>query len=250
MSSFVEIAEHYEDLMSGVPYPMWVSYLKLLWANYDVKPKNVLEICCGTGTMCRLLEKEGYSATGVDISEQMIAKARELSPTIEYYAQNAAEMNLGKRFDAAFSFFDSFNYIADPDACREAIHRAAKHLVPGGLFAMDLNTAYAFEEKMFDQQNLKPAAKVRYKWRSSWLPETRICTVDMEFWAGNNHFKEVHVQRAHSQEEIGRWMAEAGFESVKFYDAYTLDPPRGRSDRIHTVGKMPMNPPDGAVRTY
>ena len=236
MSSFTKVAPHYDDLMNGVPYAMWVSYLKLLWSHIDAKPKKVLEVCCGTGKLCRMLASEGYEMAGVDLSPQMVAEARKNSSDIRFEAQNAAHMELGDIFDAAFSFFDSFNYITDPSDCANAMKRTAAHLKPSGSFAFDLNAEYAFEQNMFDQQSLKPNDKVRYKWKSDYDKESKICTVRMQFWAGDEEFTETHLQRAHSREEIEKWMEEAGFEHVRFYDAYTLDPPRGRSDRIHVIG--------------
>ena len=63
-----------------------------------------------------------------------------------------------------------------------------------------------------------------------------ICTVAMDFWVGKKEFSEVHVQRAHSLQELVCWMEDAGFERVRCYDAFSLDPPRARSDRVHVVG--------------
>ncbi|HET6645638.1 MAG TPA: class I SAM-dependent methyltransferase [Fimbriimonadales bacterium] len=240
MSSFIEIPEYYEELMSGVPYPMWVEYLKLLWANFDVNPRTVLDVCCGTGKMCRLLAEQGYEMTGVDLSAGMIRAgqgiARREKADINLYAQDATEMRLGKKFDAAFSFFDSLNYIIDPSQCALAIKRTAEHLNSGAAFAFDVNTPYAFEKQMFDQEDLRPKSKVRYRWRGTWDPGAKLCSVAMEFWVGKKTFSEVHVQRAHSLQELVCWMEEAGFERVRCYDAFSLDPPRGRSDRVHVVG--------------
>jgi SAM-dependent methyltransferase len=241
MSSFTKIAPHYEDLMSGVPYAMWLSYLKLMWSKLGAKPQSVLEVCCGTGTLCRRLRSEGYDVAGVDLSADMIREARRLAKSeftdgIRFFTQDASAMKLGMRFDAAFSFFDSLNYITDPARCAAAIARTAMHLQPGGSFLFDLNTAFAFEQNMFDQEDMKAKTKVRHKWKSRYNKRSRICTVDMRFWAGGEEFREVHVQRAHSVEEIESWMLVAGFEDVRFFDAYTLNPVRARSDRIHVVG--------------
>lgn len=223
--------------MAGVPYQMWLSYLKLMWAKLETKPKRVLEVCCGTGKLSRMLHGEGYQVVGVDLSKEMIREAKRLSPKeIRFEAQDAAEMKLGETFDAAFSFFDSFNYITDPNQCAAAINRTAAHLEPGGSFIFDLNTEYAFEQRMFDQEDMKAKTKVRHKWKSKYDAKRRICTVEMDFWADGKQFRETHVQRAHPPEEVGEWMVNAGFRDVRFFDSYTLDPPRGRSDRIHVVG--------------
>jgi ubiquinone/menaquinone biosynthesis C-methylase UbiE len=216
---------------------MWLSYLKLLWAKVGTEPKRVLEVCCGTGRLSRMLHAEGIKVAGIDLSPEMIREAKRLSSKeIRFEAQDAAEMKLGEQYEAAFSFFDSFNYITDPLRCALAIRRTAEHLKAGASFVFDLNTAYAFEQRMFDQEDMKSKTKVRHKWKSKYNPDTRMCTVEMRFWARDKQFTETHVQRAHSPEEIGDWMASAGFRDVKCFDSYTLDPPRGRSDRIHVIG--------------
>ncbi|MCH8273249.1 MAG: class I SAM-dependent methyltransferase [Armatimonadetes bacterium] len=243
MRPFSKIAPYYETLMDGVPYPMWLAYLKLIWAKLDRAPRTVLEVCCGTGRMCRMLAEEGFSLTGVDLSRPMIREASRLAKEaclrVRYEVQDAAELDLGERFDAAFSFFDSLNNITDPGRLAKALRRVRDHLAPGGPFLFDLNTDYAFKHKMFDQKDRNRRRRVRYEWRSRWDPESRLCTIEMDFWTKEGEFREVHVQRAYSVEEIEAMMQDAGFRRVETFDAYTLDPPRGRSDRIHVLGVAP-----------
>lgn len=227
--------------MSGVPYPMWLAYLKLVWSYCAAQPRSVLDVCCGTGRLSRMLAAEGYDVAGVDLSAGMIFEARrraaEEGLAIRYEVSDAAEFRLGSTFDAAFSFFDSLNYITQPERLRLAFERVAEHLVPGGWFLFDLNTAYAFEKRMFDQKETRADAPVRYLWKGAWDPRTRLCTVTMDFEAEGKQFREVHVQRAHSPDEVERFLHESGFDRVEVFDAYTLGPPRRRSDRIHVLAR-------------
>ena len=41
---------------------------------------------------------------------------------------DAGSFDLGERFDAAYSFFDSLNYITDPGHLQRALHRVAAQL--------------------------------------------------------------------------------------------------------------------------
>ena len=209
----------------------------MLLAHQDVKPKRMLDVCCGTGTMCELMTAEGFELAGFDLSPEMIKIARRKAAkkklAIRYEVADAAEVQMNDVYDAAFSFFDSLNYIIDPERARQAILRVAEHVRPGGSFVFDVNTAYAFEAEMFDQENLKPRSKVRYKWTGDWNPETRIIKVHMKFWRGGDEAEEMHVQRAHEDEEIRSWLSDAGFVEVKSFHSYTLNPPRYRSDRVH-----------------
>ncbi len=221
MSAFGPIAPFYDELMRGVPYRMWTGYYLLLLAQLGVNPRTMLDVCCGTGILCEMLTREGFQLTGFDLSEPMIEVARRKAAqkklAIRYECQDAAELDLGTRFEAAFSFFDSLNYITDPERLRMAIRRVAAHLEPGGSFIFDLNTAYAFEAKLFDQQNLSLKAKVRYDWKGHWDPETRLIRVEMDFWRGEEAYHETHHQRAHSDFEVRQWLAEAGFDEIRVY---------------------------------
>jgi ubiquinone/menaquinone biosynthesis C-methylase UbiE len=243
MESFGPVAPYYDELMRPVPYRMWVSYYLLLLAHQQYKPKTMLDVCCGTGTMCELLTREGFEVDGFDISAPMIEIAREKAKRkgmkIRYEVFDAAEADMGEKYDAAYSFFDSLNNITEPGRLQMAFRRVYEHLNPGGSFIFDLNTAYAFQQRMFDQENLKPNAKLRYKWVGDWNEKTRLITVDMRFWRSGQEFRETHVQRAYDEAEVRAMLAEAGFEGVRAFTSYTLNPPRFTSDRLHFTALRP-----------
>jgi SAM-dependent methyltransferase len=237
VASFGPIAPFYDELMRSVPYRMWTGYYLLLLAQQGIKPKRILDVCCGTGVVTEMLCREGFEMTGVDLSAPMIDEARKKAKRkkfdIRYECQDAAEMALGETFDAAYSFFDSLNYITDPLRLALAIRRVSEHLKPGGSFVFDLNTAYAFEAELFDQSQLGNKAKVRYDWKGHWDAETSLIRVDMRFWKGDEEYREEHWQRAYSDEEVRAMLASAGFTDVRCFHSYTLDPPRPKSDRVH-----------------
>lgn len=209
----------------------------LVLAFQDYYPKTVLDVCCGTGTMCEILSEEGLQLSGFDISSGMIerarAKAAKAKLDIPYFVADATNFDLGRTFDAAFSFFDSLNNIVEPAKFQAALKCVANHLEPGGSFVFDLNTAYAFEQKMFDQKNLRSNARLRYNWEGHYDPETKIIRVEMQFWHHDEEFREVHIQRAYSDEEVREMLRKAGFVKIHAFNAYTLSPIRPKSDRVH-----------------
>lgn len=237
MTSFQAIAPFYDELMRSVPYESWLDYYLLLLEQQQIHPQEVLDVCCGTGTLTEMMARRGFRMAGFDLSAPMIAEARrkaqEAGLEIRYEVSDAAELELGQTFEAAYSFFDSLNYITDPARLREAIRRVGRHVRPGGSFVFDLNTAYAFEQKMFDQQDTRQKSRVRYLWTGEYDPETLIIRVGMEFWVDGVKSTETHVQRAHPMEEVVDMLDDAGFGQIMVYDSYTLDRPRRRSDRIH-----------------
>lgn len=237
MPSFGPIAPHYDVLMKSVPYDMWAGYLRLIFATLNVDPDTLLDVCCGTGTVAELLTSAGYTVSGFDLSRDMIEMARkkaaERDLDIDYLVADATNFELNQTFDAAYSFFDSLNYITTLEGFRAAIANVRKHLAPDGLFVFDLNTAYSFEQRMFDQSDLRPRSPIRYKWVGHYDPDTRIIEVDMQFFVGDRTFNELHRQRAHSPAEVEAALRDAGFKRFRVFESYTLDAPRKTTDRVH-----------------
>jgi len=255
---FHAVAPYYDRLMSGIPYIWWFHYIEALLmhvielesesdeahrtvpAHY---PRTVLDLCCGTGNLTELFYINGYQVVGVDLSAPMIEQARrkaqEQGYDIPYYVQDAAELELPHTFDLVVSVFDSLNNITDPARFAQCLQRVYRHLNTPGAFIFDLNTEYAFVHRMFDQSERRRSAPVRYRWRSEYDPTTRLCTVRMEFWVNEGgeerYFVEVHRQRAYSDAEVRTMLQEAGFRKVHAFDAYTLNPPTRRSDRVFYV---------------
>lgn len=241
-SQFKEIALHYDDLMSGVPYWLWVDYLHSLLKRMSFKPKTILDVACGTGNVSEILASMGYEVTGIDIAPDMIEVAKSKRSRVSYYVQDMAELDLGdSRFDLAISLFDSLNYITDVDRLAEGIRRVGAHVVDGGVFIFDVNTDYALSHHFFDQASIATDRYPKYIWNSSYDHSTRICTVNMTFEVLEDNmkrqFKEVHIQRGHSIEELTTMLINAGFELVDIFHAYKLRKPTRRSDRIFFVAR-------------
>ncbi|MFQ3610652.1 MAG: methyltransferase domain-containing protein [Fimbriimonadales bacterium] len=241
---FEQVAPYYDLLMHEIPYLWWLHYIEVLLEHHErTEVQRVLDLCCGTGNLTELLVLSGFEAVGVDLSEPMIQRARQKAQEhdlpITYYVQDASELDLPETFDGVVSLFDSLNNIIQPERFAECLRRVYRHLRPQGIFIFDLNTEYAFKEKMFDQSNRRSRAPLRYHWRSEYDPSTRLCTVRMEFWVREEgqerYFQEIHCQRAYSNREVETMLVAAGFSEVYVYDAYTLDPPTNRSDRVFFV---------------
>ncbi len=243
VNSFGPVAPYYDDLMKTVPYRMWVGYYLLLMSYQDVHPRTILDVCCGTGTMCFMLQNEGFKPSGFDLAPGMIeaarAKAAKRKVDIPFEVMDASTFEFGVTFDAVFSFFDSLNNITDPARLQMAFDRVYDHLTPGGSWIFDMNTEFAFKERLFDQTYLRKNAKLRYKWVGDYDDESRIITVDMLFYYEDQEFTETHRQRAYNTDEVIAMLQKSGFESIQTFHSYTLEHPRRTSDRIHFAAIKP-----------
>ena len=240
-SQFKRIAAHYDRLMACVPYHLWVQYIEGLLKHIHYRPRIVLDVACGTGNVSELMADKGYEVIGVDISADMIEAAQSKRGEVEYHVQDMAEMDVGRKFDLAISLFDSLNYVTDVARLAEGIRRVGEHLVDGGVFIFDINTEYALSHHFFDQASIGGDRYPKYIWHSDYDHSTRICTVSMTFEVIEDgepkQFREVHLQRGHSLEELTMMLIDAGFEVLEIFHAYKFRKPTRRSDRVFFVAR-------------
>ncbi|MDO8682311.1 MAG: methyltransferase domain-containing protein [Armatimonadota bacterium] len=247
-TQFTEISRHYDELMAGVPYRLWVEYVEDILRRINYHPSNVLDAACGTGNASEILAEFGYKVTGVDISPGMIEVAKvktRMLGEVEYLVQDLAEMYLNRKFDLIVCVFDSLNYITDPDRLQMAIERVSEHLVPDGVFIFDVNTPYALSHGFFNQSNLGSRKYPKYVWSCAYDRPTRICTVTMVFEVlegkEKRQFTEMHHQRAYEIDELREMVAKAGMQVIDTFHAYTFKKPNRRSDRVFFVARKPSD---------
>ena len=97
--------------------------------NAHVSGRQALDFGCGTGRSTRFLGGLGFKAVGVDISEQMIRKARERDPVCEYLTVGEGNLQQlhGRQFDLAFCAFTFDNIPGDKKArCFQALNGVLK----------------------------------------------------------------------------------------------------------------------------
>lgn len=105
---------------------------------------SVLDIGCGTGRISHRLHEKGYTVTGVDYSEEMVAVAQTGAGT--YIKADMRDFSLGTKFDSAISVFSSFGYFDDKEDDARTLQCIRNHLVDGGTFVLDLKPRQSDEE--------------------------------------------------------------------------------------------------------
>ena len=82
-----------------------------------VRGRKAMDFGCGAGRSTRFLQKLGFDATGVDIAEDMIRKAREIDPGGDYrlIGEGGIAGAADGSFDLVLSAF-TFDYIPTMDA--------------------------------------------------------------------------------------------------------------------------------------
>ncbi|MBI5266326.1 MAG: class I SAM-dependent methyltransferase [candidate division Zixibacteria bacterium] len=93
---------------------------------------NALDFGCGTGRSTRFVQKLGFNAAGVDISGEMVAKARKIDPGGEYLVIRDGDFTpLGaRRFDLITAIF-TFDNIPSVER-RTSLLRGLRALLASG----------------------------------------------------------------------------------------------------------------------
>ncbi|MDY0406297.1 class I SAM-dependent methyltransferase [Virgibacillus sp. 179-BFC.A HS] len=113
----------------------------------DLQNKNVLDLGCGFGWHCRYArEQHASSVVGIDISERMLQKAREMTddPYISYIKMPIEDIHFSdSSFDVVISSL-AFHYIQSFEAICKKVHDCLK---PGGTFL------FSVEHPIFTSRN-------------------------------------------------------------------------------------------------
>ncbi|MBP1989735.1 class I SAM-dependent methyltransferase [Paenibacillus eucommiae] len=134
----------------------WAAFRALL---PELKDKKVLDLGCGFGWHCRYVrEQKARSVVGVDLSENMLERARAMTSDSEIEYRRLAiediDFHAGE-FDVVISSL-ALHYIKRFDQICEKIHH---YLVPGGSFVFSVEhpiyTAVAAQDWHYDEQGEK-----------------------------------------------------------------------------------------------
>ena len=107
------------------------------------KGTKVLDIACGTGVLFPDYESLGAEFVGIDISENMVKKAREKFPEAEVICGDATTYDFSSDFDAVM-IYNAFPHFDEP---QRLIENLAKSLKKSGR----LSIAHGISEKELEK---------------------------------------------------------------------------------------------------
>jgi len=121
-----------------------VRSIRQLLAQRGITGGHILELACGTCAHGVLLAQQGFSVTGVDLSERMLegarARAQEAGVQIDLVHADIVDMDLGTQmFDCAIFMFETFPLVTAYEDLASHFHRVLQHLSPGGIYIIDID---------------------------------------------------------------------------------------------------------------
>jgi SAM-dependent methyltransferase len=188
---------------------------------------SVLDVCCGTGQLAETLRRGGYDMAGLDASEAMIGFARENAPSIPFVVEDVRDFSIDRRFDAAYSVFESLNHVPNIDGLRLAFACVRRHLAPGAPFLFDLNREEAFIQFWNDTDAIVFDDNVCVM-VSSYNEVTHVGTCEVTVFDPDGDARDWRRtdfrvrQTCHEIGDVSGALADAGFRDITLHDARDL----------------------------
>ena len=246
MGAYESFASVYDMFMSDVDYDRWVEYVEEIWKKFNIDPKIVCELGCGTGNITLRLAENGRDMIGIDLSADMLSEAKNKASVqgldVLFLLQDMREFELYGTVNSIISLCDSLNYITEDEDMQQVFNLVNNYLHPGGIFVFDLNTEYKFKNIYGENTFSEVDDDAVYIWENYYDEEERINEYYLNFFVKNSggtydKTQEEHYERAYSLDEIKKFIKNSGMKFEAAYDAFTFEPVRDDSERIYVVAR-------------
>ena len=207
-------------------YPEIFGEQLLLWLKRrGFSPENSLDLGCGTGVLCRILQAAGIQAAGMDFSAGMIAIARQDSPQIPYEVADMITYRPEAQFDLVTCTGDALNHIRELSDIQRIFQNVYAYTSPGGYFIFDiLNEQEVSTGEPFDMDFTD---RIRV-WFQMTRPEEKQVNLKIRvFEDGALAFEENIRETLHDPEAICDLLRQAGFTVEQCADRLLDDSGRG-----------------------
>jgi ubiquinone/menaquinone biosynthesis C-methylase UbiE len=136
---------HSGEMVAGYDMQMAISPL----ASADVRfceqvfnrPGRLIDLGCGTGRLARPFLDRGFQYVGVDLSDEMLARAREENPAATFLKANLVDLAdvPDASFDWAACLFSTLGMIRGVENRRSALRSFIRILKPGGALVLHVH---------------------------------------------------------------------------------------------------------------
>lgn len=243
--SYTDFAYVYDTLMGDVDYKARTQYILKLFDKYGKRPTLLLDLACGTGSFSVNFSKNGIDVIGVDMSEEMLAVAREnamdQNADILYLCQKAEDLDLYGTVDGAICCMDSLNHITDKKALEKAIKKVSLFLEKDCLFIFDLNTEYKHRNVLSNNTFVIEVDDVYCVWQNSFNEKKLTTDISLDFFTFKDgvyiRSSEDFSERAYKSEEISEILKKSGLEVLNVLDDMSFNQPKENSERVFYITK-------------
>lgn len=209
-TSWESVAGWYDEHLSQTADNYQV---RVIWPNLKrllaLRPgENVLDLACGNGYFSRFLVETGAKVTGVDVSAELIRRARARGPAAINYSVLAAE-RLNLLADGLYDKAICVLAIQNIEKVKETFAEVRRVLKSGGKFFLVLNHP-AFRLPHASEWGYDSVKKIQYRRLDQYLSESRA-EIEMNPGAGEGQAKIKTISFHRPLQYYFKLLANAGF---------------------------------------
>jgi SAM-dependent methyltransferase len=204
---------------------------------------QLLDLPCGLGRHAIGLASRGYRVTGVDLSADAVASARnealERGLTVSFHVGDMRHQSPGGPFDGAYCFGNSFGYLSHDDM--GPFVRSMLHAVrPGARWAIDTGAAAESLLPHLVEARTLEAGGVTYSVRSRYDAASRRLLQSCTLERGDERQLAELSQAVYTVAEIYRLLESAGWQLRGAYGSLDGRPFQPGDRRLLVVIERPL----------
>ena len=248
MSGYGSFAYFYDRLTENVDYRAYAEQIDRWVTQFGGRKGILLDVACGTGSLCMELARLGYDVIGTDSSEDMLNSALDKKYDsgldIQYLRQDMRSLDMYGTIDVTVCTLDSVNHLSDETDALKAFKCVSLFAFPDGMFIFDVNTLRKHRDVLADNAFVFSLDGLFCTWQNEYDKTDSSVHIWLDFFEEDGKvwrrysedFKEIYIP----PERIERMLDEAGFEILGVFDGYSGEPRNDMSERaVYVCRKIP-----------
>ena len=232
------------DKFQEIDYKRFIAFYEEIFKKYNIEPRLILDLGCGTGNITIPMAEKGYDMIGIDLSVEMLEiaaeKARKADKDILFLNQDMSDFELYGTVDAMVCALDGVNYLTEDGQLSDMLSKLHYYLNPGGILIFDINTEYKFRNILDGSTFVYDDNDAYCVWNSEFDQEEGICYFDLNIFTQNpdgtyTRRDEFQEERAYSVEDVKKTVEECNLELLGVYDNLSFNPLTDQSERLFFV---------------
>lgn len=223
MPSYGPLASLYDRLTEDVDYEEFANFYEKIFSGLTKRPKTILDLACGTGSLTAIMSQRGYELIAADASADMLSEAREKCAEIPgivpplFLCQPMTGLDLYGTVDAAYSSLDAVNYL-QPGELPRVFDLLHLFIEPDGIFIFDINSPERLRS-LDGSVSVDEDENMLCLWRADFDGGEQCLCYGMDIFTRRGRFwqrsSEEHTEYVHEPDTILRRLSEAGFVDIR-----------------------------------
>ena len=227
-----------DDSFVGADYDDISALISSVLYSFGISQGKILDLACGTGEITQRFCKLGFDMTGLDLSGNMLLKAREKC-SAKFIKGDMTDFSFKEKFSAVICTLDSINHLESIDKIKKAFDCVYKCLDATGLFIFDMNSVYKHREVLADNSFVYENSDCFLSWRNEYDEELARVKIVLDLFArqenGYKRESESFFEYDYALEDICSLLEEVGLNVIDISGDYDMEEINDDTERYFIV---------------